>query len=324
MLPPAWMLQRAKNQSAVWQHRGMPLAHGVDHYENFPVASVLCPRRWRSAVIAVYHFARTADDLADEGDAPAPQRLADLARLRAALHALWVEAPLPSVPAAWQPMLAALDRARVRHALPRQPLDDLLSAFEQDVRMTAAGNRYRDDADLLDYCRRSANPIGRLLLHLAGLNDEAALRESDAICTALQLINFWQDLGQDLARGRSYLTDAALRAHGLSPRVELARWTDAELAPIVLEGCRQARGLMARGWALPTRLGGRFGWELRLVMQGGLRIVERIEALGGRTCTQRPRLSAWDAPVLVARAIRHRRPVADPSTPAPASVFLEP
>jgi len=301
----------------------MPVVHGVDHYENFPVASVLCPRRWRAAVIAIYRFARTADDLADEGDVPAPTRMANLARLRAAMHALWQGGASVPVPTAWASMLAALDRARMRHVLPRQPFDDLLDAFEQDVRMTAAGERHPDDASLLDYCRRSANPVGRLLLHLAGLNDADAVRESDAICTALQLINFWQDLGRDLARGRCYVTDAALHRHGPSRRADLRAWTDGELSPLVLEGCRQARSLMAHGWPLPDRLGGRFGWELRLVMQGGLRVLDKIEARHGRTVSYRPRLRAWDAPVLVARAIRHQCPRAHGPDEARTSEYRE-
>lgn len=299
---------------ALWQHRDMSLASGIDHYENFPVASILCPRRWRSAVVAIYRFARTADDLADEGDAAAPDRLAALATLRQALRIMWHGGqPSLALPPAWTPMLTALDDARRRHDLPLPPLEALLDAFEQDVRWSAEGRRYRDDAELLAYCARSANPIGRLLLHLAGVRGAEAERESDAICTALQLINFWQDLGQDLARGRCYLTDATLRAHGLPAQGDVRALPEAALAPLVLEGCRRARALLRQGWGLPTRLRGRFGWELRLVLQGGLRVLERIEAVGGRTLTHRPRLRGGDWPMLLARAIRHRPPAAPAS-----------
>ncbi|MGQ9724510.1 MAG: squalene synthase HpnC [Tepidimonas sp.] len=287
----------------------MSLVSAVDHYENFPVASILCPGHWRSAIVALYRFARAADDLADEGHADAPQRLAALAALRQALLAMWHGGgALPASAGSWAPMLTALDAARRRHALPLAPFEALLDAFEQDVRWTAEGRRYRDEAELLAYCERSANPIGRLLLHLAGMDAPDALHESDAICTALQLTNFWQDLGQDLARGRCYVTDAALRRHGLAAGADLRMLPEAALAPVVLEGCRLARALMQQGWALPGRLRGRFGWELRLAMQGGLRVLERIEALGGRTLTHRPRLRRRDWPILLARAARHRVP----------------
>ncbi|MDM7456888.1 MAG: squalene synthase HpnC [Tepidimonas sp.] len=287
----------------------MSLTCGVDHYENFPVASILCPGRWRSAVVAIYRFARMADDVADEGDAAAAERLAALAVLRQALRAMWHGGQPPAAtPVTWLPMLAALDDARRRHDLPLPPLEALLDAFEQDVRWRAEGRRYRDDAELLAYCARSANPIGRLLLHLAGIDDAEAERESDAICTALQLINFWQDLGHDLSRGRCYLTESALRAHGLPTSGELPALSEAALAPIVLDGCRRARALLRRGWGLPARLRGRFGWELRLVLQGGLRVLERIEAVGGHTLTHPPRLCRRDWLLLLVRAVRHRPP----------------
>ncbi|MFN3612116.1 squalene synthase HpnC [Tepidimonas sp.] len=287
----------------------MALASGIDHYENFPVASILCPGRWRSAVVAIYRFARTADDLADEGDAAAPDRLTALASLRQALRTMWNGGQPPlAMPPAWAPMLAGLADARRRHDLPLPPLEALLDAFEQDVRWSAEGRRYRDEAELLAYCARSANPIGRLLLHLAGVRGDEAERESDAICTALQLINFWQDLGQDLARGRCYLTDAALQAHGLPTQGDVRALPEAALAPIVLDGCHRARALLRQGWGLPARLRGRFGWELRLVVQGGLRVLERIEAMGGRTLTHRPRLRGRDWPMLLARAVGHRPP----------------
>ncbi len=295
--------------AALWQHGVMLQATGIDHYENFPVASILCPRHWRAAVVAIYRFARTADDLADEGDAAAADRLAALAVLRQALQAMWHGGQPPGgMPAAWAPMLAALDDARRRHALPLSPFESLLDAFEQDVRWSAEGRRYRDDAELLAYCARSANPIGRLLLHLYGLHGVQAERESDAICTALQLINFWQDLGLDLSRGRCYVTDAALRACGLPTQGEVYALPESALAPIVLDGCHRARILLRQGWALPRRLRGRFGWELRLVLQGGLRVLEQIEAVGGHTLTHRPRLRNRDWPLLLTRAVRHRLP----------------
>ena len=170
----------------------------VNHYENFPVASVLCPKPLRPPITAIYWFARVADDIADEGDAPVEQRRAELAAYRAELARVAAgETPAPR----WSHVFTPLAKAIREHALPPKLLDDLLDAFMQDT-----GNPlYPDRATLLDYCRRSANPIGRLLLHLYGIRDETALVRSDLICSALQLINFWQDLSVDLPRGRCYL-----------------------------------------------------------------------------------------------------------------------
>lgn len=169
----------------------------IEHYENFPVASILCPARLRAPILAIYRFARTADDLADEGDAPATQRLMQLRAYRRELDAP-AEAPLSR----WPEVFGPLRRAVTDFRLPMPLLHDLLDAFEQDCGNPA----YQDRLQLLDYCRRSANPVGRLLLHLNGVQDAQALAQSDAICTALQLINFWQDPSVDLPRGRSYLS----------------------------------------------------------------------------------------------------------------------
>jgi squalene synthase HpnC len=176
-----------------------PLPPPVTHYENFPVASWLCPPHLRAPIAAIYAFARTADDIADEGPANAAQRLADLAAYRADLHAIAAgQAPSER----WSAVFAPLADMLQSHALPVPLLDDLLSAFIQDVEKTRDGAGYAHRTELLDYCRRSANPVGRLLLHLYGVQGAQALDESDAICTALQLINFWQDLSVDLPRAR--------------------------------------------------------------------------------------------------------------------------
>src|SRR5512134_48982 len=164
---------------------------GVGHYENFPVASLLCPRRLRPAVRAIYAFARTADDIADEGDATAEQRLAALSRYRGELRASMAGGA--TLQMQWSDVFAPLTPVLREHGLAPSLLHALLEAFEQDVRNPP----YADRAALLDYCSRSANPIGRLLLQLYGIDDDTALRQSDAICSALQLINFWQDLSVD-------------------------------------------------------------------------------------------------------------------------------
>jgi hydroxysqualene synthase len=272
---------------------------GVDHYENFPVASVLCPPAMRPAVVAIYHFARTADDIADEGDAEAAQRLADLAAYRADLAAVLAgQPPGPRWPQVFGPLAASIGA----FALPGAPLHDLLDAFAQDTRNPL----YADRAELLDYCRRSANPIGRLLLHLYGVGDPLALQRSDAVCTALQLINFWQDLSVDLPRRRVYLPMSDLRAHGLdATSLGPGPVPDSAATRSLVAGlCRWARDLMHQGAPLALQLPGRAGWELRLVVQGGLRILEKIDAMDHATLQQRPRLRATDLPPLLWRAWR--------------------
>lgn len=272
----------------------------VDHYENFPVASWLCPPRLRPAVAAIYWFARTADDIADEGDAPPPKRLDDLAAYRADLHAA---AAGRLVSDRWPRVFFPLARAMTEWRLPLPALQDLLSAFEQDVAKTRDGAGYADRAELLDYCRRSADPVGRLMLHLYGVDDAASIARSDAICTSLQLINFWQDVGQDLARGRRYLPEADCASHGVDPAAPGSA-PALQRTALIREECEWARGLMLEGAPLVRRVPGRAGWELRGVVQGGLRILDRVEALGFDTFHHRPKLGPFDALVVATRMVR--------------------
>ncbi|MEJ7930975.1 squalene synthase HpnC [Ramlibacter sp. AN1015] len=276
-------------------------ANAVGHYENFPVASWLCPPALRPAVVAIYGFARTADDIADEGDAAAEQRLAALAELREGL--LDVASGRPA-PARFGAVLQPLARAIAHHGLPLAPLTDLLSAFSQDVVHSRDGRGYADRAALLDYCRRSANPVGRLLLHLYGISDARALAGSDSICTALQLINFWQDLSVDVPRGRYYLPATDCRDFGLDAARPDTWAAHPAACRLVQAECAWARELMLAGAGLPLRVPGRAGWELRAVVQGGLRILDKIEALGFDTFAHRPRLHAADAPRILWRSLR--------------------
>ncbi len=273
---------------------------GVGHYENFPVASVLCPARLRPPIVAIYRFARTADDIADEGQASAEERLKSLARFRAALiRACAVPLARPAAtPDAWPEVFEPLASCILDFKLPPSMLHALLDAFEQDV-----GNpRYADREGLLDYCRRSANPVGRLLLHLYGVRDAESLANADAICTALQLINFWQDLSVDVPRGRHYVPEADCLRHGVVVEELHAGRDSARTRAMVRELCDWAESLMHSGAPLALQLAGRSGWELRLVVQGGLRILEKIRAIDHGSLTQRPTLGALDLPVLVRRA----------------------
>ena len=272
----------------------------ITHYENFPVASWLCPPHLRTPIAAIYAFARTADDLADEGNANPAERLHDLATYRADLHATATD---NAVSARWPEVFAPLAGVLRSHHLPVPLLDDLLSAFVQDVEKTRDSAGYASRAELLDYCRRSANPVGRLLLHLYGVHSAQALQESDAICTALQLINFWQDLSEDIPRGRFYLPDDDCAAHGVNRSQLQALQPTPRTTALITEHARWARATMLEGAPLVHRLPGRIGWELRLVVQGGLRILDKVDALHGHSLCQRPRIRGWDAPVMLGRAL---------------------
>ncbi len=262
----------------------------VGHYENFPVASWLMPARLRPAVRAIYRFARTADDIADEGEAAPEQRLAALDRLHCALTA--IEAGRDG---GW-PELAAAVRA---HDLPLRPFRDLLSAFAQDVTVS----RYADHDALLDYCRRSANPIGRLLLALYRVDSAAAIEHSDRICTGLQLTNFWQDVAVDWDKGRIYIPQSELCAFGVVEAAIAARDTGGSWAALMRAQTGRARRLLVAGAPLSRMLPGRIGWELRLVVQGGLRILEEIDRHGGDVFRHRPQLRPADWLTMSARAL---------------------
>ena len=254
------------------------------HYENFPVASLLVPQRLRPAILAVYRFARMADDFADEGDAAPVERLAALDRFEAALDAIEVGSP-PSTPPF--PELAA---AIARHGMAVAPFRDLLSAFRQDVTTT----RYPSAAALFDYCRRSANPIGRLMLRIFDADAPANLAASDAICTALQLINFWQDVAADWAKGRVYLPTEDLDRFGVTEsHIAEARCDSAWSALMAFESAR-ARALLDAGRPLTDVLPWRLRLEISGVLAGGHRILDGIDATGGDVFRGSPRLSASD------------------------------
>ncbi len=270
------------------------------HYENFPVASALLPRAMRPHVAAVYAFARVGDDFADEGVRPAGERIELLERWRERLrHAVNGNTPAPP-PAAGEPIeTAAIFRAvgaTIRdRELSAALFDDLLSAFEQDVRVT----RYATWHDVLDYCRRSANPVGRLVLGIAGYRDARLDAQSDAICSALQLTNFWQDLRIDYARGRIYLPAEELRAHGAREEdLGSARLSD-ECRRALAAAVERTRTLFACGRPLCDEVGGRLRHELRATWLGGTRILQKLEAADFDPAADRVKLQAIDAPWLL-------------------------
>jgi len=273
-------------------------AVSIEHYENFPVASLLCPPELRPAVAAIYHFARTADDLADEGEATTADRQAALQAYRADLAAV-AEGRQPSE--AWaNRVFTPLARAIREYRLPVAELHALLDAFEQDLWKT----EYADTAELLRYCQKSANPVGRLLLHLYGIADATALARSDAICSALQLINLWQDFSRDGPRGRVYAPESELKRFGVT-RAEVLECRDSPAARTLIASLVDwAEALMHEGAPLVHQVPGRAGWELRLVVQGGRRILAKIRAMRFDTLRRRPALSPLDLPPMLWAALR--------------------
>jgi phytoene synthase len=263
------------------------------HYENFPVASVLLPAPLRHPVSVIYRFARSADDFADEGDLPAAARLAQLEDYRQELGRLEAGA------APQRPLFAELGSIVNKYRLPLKLFRDLLDAFAQDV----VKGRYADFADLMDYCRRSADPVGRLLLHLFGAATEQNLRHSDAICSSLQLINFWQDVGIDWRKNRIYLPQDEMQRYGVSERQIAAGDASGQWKALMEFQVERARELMKSGAPLGRALPGRIGLEIRTIVQGGLRILEKIDKVEGDVYHHRPVLNAFDWPLLLLRAL---------------------
>jgi len=274
------------------------------HYENFPVASRLLPGAMRPHVAALYAFARIADDIADEGVLPAAERQARLGAWQRRLHAALAVERASEPPHDHEDLIIVALAHSIRLLdLPLALFDDLLSAFEQDTMTT----RYASWSEVFEYCRRSANPVGRLVLRIAGYRDETLDRSSDALCTALQLTNFWQDFGRDWQAGRVYV-----------PRETQARCgaVEADLEKgIVTEGWSRALGecvgvtehQFGRGREVCDAVAGRLGYELRFTWLGGRRMLERVQRARGELLMRRPTLTIADAPVVLWRAVRWQR-----------------
>jgi len=277
-------------------------ALAASHYENFPVASKLMPARLRPHVAAIYAFARTADDFADEPGRETEERLRLLDEWGRRLdgeHIPDKEYPPdkkcpPDKECLPDMIFSALADTRARFDLPVGLFHDLLSAFKQDVLPT----RYASWNDVLDYCRRSANPVGRLVLRLSGYRDAELDRASDAVCTALQLTNFWQDLAIDWPRGRLYVPEEVWRAAGADPAaLDRGRMTPEWTA--AMRACGQyTRRLFADGRPVCDGVSGRLRYELRATWLGGSRILERLEAVDFDVFTSRPSLHTSDAIVI--------------------------
>ena len=269
----------------------------VEHYENFPVASWLLPARLRPPIEAIYAFARGADDIADEGALSDAARLRGLERYVRALDEIEAGGTPQDAP------FARLASAVRQHGLPIPLLRDLIDAFAQDVRV----KRYETFEQLCDYSRRSANPVGRLLLHLFGRGDDGvALAQSDAICSALQFVNFWQDVAIDWDKGRVYVPQEDLRRFGVEEAQIAEQRVNANWTELMAFECARARAMLVRGAPLGRSLPGRVGLEIRTTVLGGIAIADRITASSGDVFRHRPKLEAGDWVRIVTRALFKR------------------
>jgi squalene synthase HpnC len=263
----------------------------ASHYENFSVVTSLTPREHRPAFRSIYAFCRWSDDLGDEvGD---PRRSLELLEWwRGELRALYDGR-------ARHPVMIALSDTVEQHGIPIEPFEALISAFEQDQSVT----EYLTYEQLLDYCTRSANPVGHLVLYVAGAFSEENARLADATCTALQLANFWQDVARDLAIGRIYLPREDRDRFGVSEaELRALRFTPAFAALMAFE-VERTRSLFAEGRPLVSRMPRALAVDVDLFSRGGLAILDRIEARGFDVLTARPALSQWTKVRLLSRAV---------------------
>lgn len=271
----------------------MPQPYAIEHYENFPVASILMPRRLRYPVSVIYTFARQADDFADEGDAPDEIRLAQLASFEQELDRI----KAGNTP--HTPLFTDLANIVETHKLPLQPFYDLLSAFSQDVTKT----RYADFGEVMNYCRRSANPVGQLLLHLYGAATPRNLAYSDAICSSLQLINFWQDIAIDFKKDRIYLPQDEMAKYKITEDHIAQGRTDGMWQDLMLFQIKRSQKLLQAGAPLGKILRGRIGLEMRMIIMGGDTILRKLHKSRGDVFQNRPILKPADWLYMMYRAI---------------------
>ena len=268
------------------------------HYENFPVASIILPKHIQQSVFVIYAFARTADDIADEGSATMADRMQALLEYEKQLNNIEQGADLSQ-----PPLFIALSDVVYSQHLPIQLFHDLLSAFKQDI----SQGRYQSDDDILDYCRRSANPIGRLLLHLGGEKSMQQLQQSDALCTALQLINFYQDVKQDLyENNRLYLSLKSLALVGITEH-NIDITNTSKIAPLLRERYLFTNSLLMSAINLGAEINGRMGWEIRTITLAGLLTLKKLSLQNNNNLTSRPGLTKYN--ILMVASLSFLTPV---------------
>ncbi len=271
-------------------------APSVQHYENFPVASLFMPRRLRAATRVIYWFARSADDIADEGHAPTEERLASLQAYREELHRIERGEP------AQTELFLNVGTVIAQHQLPVSAFHDLLDAFMQDVSKT----RYADFSEVMSYCKKSANPVGRLMLALYGDHDARHQAYSDAICSALQLLNFLQDIAVDYDKQRIYLPQTDLARYHIS-EAQIARHdASGTWSPFMLAQIERVRRLLQAGAPLGVALKGRIGLEMRLIISGADIALGKLHKARGDVFNQSVRLTVRDWPIILYRAVRKK------------------
>jgi squalene synthase HpnC len=267
------------------------------HYENFPVASLLLPREKRRHIYSIYAFARGADDFADEGNIPADERIARIVRWQQQLDQCYSGKPS-------HPVFVALGRTVNELEIPKEYFLALLTAFRQDV----IKRRYETFDDLIEYCSHSANPVGRLVLHVFGYRDENLYRYSDFLCTALQLTNFWQDLEIDLAKNRIYIPLEDMDRFDYYEGELIAKRATSEFKRLMQLQVERTRALFRAGFHLTRIVGKDLRTELRLTWFGGTKILEKIEQLDYDVFGRRPTMHLWDVPGIILHALSRRTP----------------
>ncbi|MGI9474337.1 MAG: squalene synthase HpnC [Rubripirellula sp.] len=266
----------------------------TSHYENFLVASILLPRKVRQPFYNVYAYCRTADDLADES--PTPEvALAELDRFQICLEEAFAGEPS-------DPLFLALATTIEQFQLSKQPFLDLLDAFRQDQ----TKHHYASIDELLDYCRRSANPVGRIVLQLGDSIDEENLRYSDLICSGLQLANFWQDVGRDYEMGRIYLPSDQMARFGVEESMLADKSTPRSLRKLLAEECDRAEEMFRKGLPLAGRVVPWLANDIKLFAHGGLQTLEAIRRVDYDVLRERPKVSKWGQAKLVLRALARR------------------
>ncbi|QKJ67008.1 squalene synthase HpnC [Deefgea piscis] len=274
--------------------KGITSQHTVEHYENFPVGSFLLPKQYRPAVAVVYHVARYADDLADEGHASASERLAALDECSAELQR--IERGEMALTARFQALAPVVQR----YQIPLQLFEDLFSAFRQDV----VKNRYQNFGEVIDYCRRSANPVGRILLHIFDQTDARQLALSDGICSALQLVNFWQDVAIDWQKDRVYLPQDDLLRFAVTEQDLANGIATPAFKQLMHFQCDRTRRMLRAGSPLGVQLPGRVGLEIRTIVLAADRVLSKIQTAQYDVFNARPTLSRGDWPAILWQALK--------------------